>query len=135
MDRRPTKPVSRRGVTLAIVLWAVVALGALALAASTAARIETILQGRYRDHAAALALAEAALAEAQADLAADPVGVPDSLFGALITGRFEARWETAGASEIRIVASGHSGLALRTIEARVTVEGDGPRLVAWREVW
>lgn len=134
MVGRPSKSVKRSGATLAIVLWTMVALGALALAAAGAARIETVLQGRYRDHAAALSLAEAGLAEARSALAGNPARVRDSLAGALELGRYEVRWEPVG-DDVRVVSEGVVGTAVRTIEARVTIGADEPGLAAWRERW
>jgi len=135
LDRGPAKPLRERGATLAIVLWAVVVLGAMALAAAASARIETVLQSRYRDHAAALALAEAGLAEVQATIARDATraSVADSVSGALATGTFVARWApTAG--RVHVVARGRAGRSLRRIEAWVDPVRGVP-VIAWRETW
>lgn len=127
--------MNERGATLAIVLWAVVVLGALAMAAAASARIETVLQARYRDHAAALALAEAGLAEVRATIAGDATraNAVDSISGALTTGTFVARWSPA-AARVHVVARGRAGRSLRQIEAWVDPAGGVP-VIAWRETW
>jgi hypothetical protein len=135
MDGRATQSVTARaGAALAVVLWALVALGALALAAALAARTETALAGNYRDHAAALALAEAGLAEALAREVAGPggAGAVRELEGVLETGSWTARWIPSG-GRFAVRASGRSGRAVREIEAWVE-RAPGPRVVAWREV-
>jgi len=126
----------RAGAALAVVLWALVALAALSLAAALAARVETALAGNYRDHAAALGLAEAGLAEALAREAIDPgaPGAARELAGTLETGSWTARW-TPSSGRFGIRAAGRSGRAAREVEAWVERDpGDGPRVVAWREV-
>jgi Tfp pilus assembly protein PilX len=124
------------GAALGVVLWALVALGALALAAALSARVETALAHNYRDHAAALALAEAGLAEALAREAAEPGsdGVGRSVEGTLETGEWVARW-TPDAGRFAIQAEGRSGRATRVVEAWIERGGVlSPRVVAWREV-
>jgi hypothetical protein len=140
MGGSPAQPVttgrSVSGAALGVVLWALVALGALALAAGLSARIETALARNYRDHAAALALAEAALAEALAREAVDPgpVGVERWASGRLATGEWSARW-TARAGRFPVRAEGRSGGAIRVVEAWIERGGAlSPRIVAWREV-
>jgi hypothetical protein len=126
----------RAGAALAVVLWALVALTALSLAAALAARVETALAGNYRDHAAALALAEAGLAEALAREAIDPgaAGIPRELAGTLETGSWTARWAPSG-GRFGIRAVGRSRSAVRDVQAWVERDpGGGPRVVAWREV-
>ncbi|MFN2421748.1 MAG: hypothetical protein ABR527_10310 [Gemmatimonadota bacterium] len=124
------------GAALGVVLWALVALGALALAAALSGRVETALAHNYRDHAAALALAEAGLAEALARETAvpGPAGVDRSAEGTLETGQWVARW-TPGAGRFAIRAEGRSGRATRVVEAWIERGGVlSPRIVAWREV-
>lgn len=130
---RPTTP--RSGASLAVVLWALVALGALASWAALAARVETALSGNYRDHAAALGLAEAGLAEALAREAAGPgtPGAPRELAGSMETGTWSARWTPSG-GRYAVRGQGRSGRALREVEAWVVPGPTGPRVVAWREV-
>jgi len=129
-------PARRAGAALAVVLWALVALTALSLAAALAARVETALAGNYRDHAAALALAEGGLAEALAREAVDPgaAGVARELAGTLETGSWTARWTPSG-GRFGIRAEGRSRSAAREVEAWVERDpGGGPSVVAWREV-
>jgi len=135
LDRGPAKPLRERGATLAIVLWAVVVLGAMALAAAASARIETVLQSRYREHAAALALAEAGLAEVQATIARDATraSAADSLSGALTTGTFVAQWGPV-AGRVHVVARGRAGQSQRQIEAWFE-PARGVPVIAWRETW
>jgi hypothetical protein len=128
--------VNGRGAALAVVLWALVALAALSLAAALAARVETALAGNYGEHAAALALAEAGLAEALALEASDPgpAGVGRALAGELETGRWTARW-TPAAGRFAVRAAGASGRSAREVEAWLErVPGAAPRVVAWREI-
>jgi hypothetical protein len=130
---RPACP-ARAGAALAVVLWALVALGALALVAALAARVETALAGNYQDHAAALGLAEAGLAEALAREAVDPgaSGAARELEGVLETGSWAALWTPSG-GRFAVRASGRSGRAEREVEAWVE-RAPVPRVVAWREV-
>ena len=126
-----------RGAALAVVLWALIALGALSLSAALAARLDLALGAAHRDHAAALAAAEAGLAEALARLAADPEAIAeaDSLDGTLETGSFRAVWSPAG-GRVRLVATGRRGAARREVEAWAEpAPGGGLRLAAWRESW
>jgi Tfp pilus assembly protein PilX len=141
MGGHPTQPLSSRcreaaGAALGVVLWALVAMGALALAAALSARVETALAHNYRDHAAALALAEAGLADALAREAAEPgpAGVERAAAGTLETGEWTARW-TPRAGRFAVRAEGRSGRATRVVEAWVERGGVlSPRVVAWREV-
>lgn len=133
---RAAGPSGPRGAALVVVLWALVALGALALAAAVAARLETALAANYRDHAAALALAEAGLAAALALEAIDPgsASAPRETEGRLETGRWSARW-TPGPGRFAVRAVGQGGRAERTIEAWIErADGGAPAVVAWREV-
>jgi hypothetical protein len=124
----------RRGAAIVVVLWALIAVGALASVAALGARVETALAGNYRDHAAALALAEAGLAEALAREAADPgAGAPRELAGTMETGAWSARW-TPRAGRYAVRGEGLSGRARREVEAWVDPGPAGPRVVAWREV-
>ncbi len=124
-----------RGAAIAVVLWSLIAIGALASVAALSARVETALAGNYRDHAAALALAEAGLAEALAREAADPgpAGAARELAGMMETGAWSARW-TPLAGRFAIRGEGRSGRARREVEAWVVRAPEGPRLTAWRGV-
>lgn len=114
-------------------LWVLVALGALALAAGTAARIDLALTRAWRDHAVALGLAEAGVADALAALA-EGGGTRGTLEGDLSTGSYHAVWEPVGPG-IRVVSTGVRPRAGRTVEVWA-VKGTGERLqiAAWREV-
>ncbi len=129
------RPARREGTSLAVVLWVLIALGALSGLAALAARVETALAANYRDHAAALALAEAGLAEALAREAADPgaAGAARALGGELETGTWSASW-TPSAGRYAIRAVGSSGRAVREVEAWAEPGPSGPRVAAWREV-
>ncbi|MDX1622715.1 MAG: hypothetical protein R3199_01885 [Gemmatimonadota bacterium] len=132
MRRRPDS-----GVTLAVVLWCLVALGLLSATAATLSRLELALAIAHRDHAASLALAESGMAGALAAVAADPAraGRADSIAGTLETGTYRARWTPVDAG-LRVVAEGTSGRASRTIEAWTSGPVSGElRVLAWREVW
>ena len=129
------RPASQ-GAALPIVLWALIALGALSAAAATAARLDWALARNHRDYAVGLGLAEAGLAEAMATLAADPGrgSVQDSLAGGLETGGYEARWAPV-ASGVRVRAVGIRGAVRREIESIVSFDATGAlRIAAWREV-
>lgn len=126
----------RRGVALPIVSWALVALAALSTVAALAARLDLALVARHRDHAAALAAAEAGLAEALAAIASDPgrAAGPDSVVGALDTGAFRALWSRP-AGTLEVLAEGRSGTSRRAVEARIDDDpADGLSVRAWREV-
>lgn len=127
---------SSRGTALPIVLWALIALGALSTAAALSATLDWSLARNHADHAAALALAEAGLAQALAVVAAEPSRATraDSLTGGLETGAFSALWEPA-AGRLRVVAEGSRQAARRTVEAWISADADGGlRIAAWREV-
>lgn len=127
---------SPRGTALPIVLWALIALGALSTAAAVSAVLDWSLARNHADHAAALALAEAGLAEALAVVAAEPARAAraDSVAGGLETGAFGARWEPA-AGRLHVVAEGSRQGARRTVEAWISSDADGGlRIAAWREV-
>ncbi|MGH7557950.1 MAG: hypothetical protein ACREMD_09310 [Gemmatimonadota bacterium] len=129
------RPARERGTALAIVLWALVALAALSTAAVVTSITDLALARAHRDHAAALGLAEAGLAEALAVLAADPLaaGRSDSLSGALSSGSYQTSWAPVG-GRARIVSTGESRGLRRQVEAWV-VTGERVRVVAWREAW
>lgn len=122
---------ARDGTTLAIVLWALVAIGALSALAGLAARLDLALAAAWRDHAVALGLAEAGVAEATAARAGGEAAGGRS--GTVATGSWEAAWEPAGAGT-RIVAVGHRGGAARRLEVRIVEISPGRWAVsAWRE--
>lgn len=128
-----THPVTETGTALAVVVWALVALAALSTAAVVTSVTDLALARAHRDHAAALALAEAGLAEALAILAADPLaaGRPDSLTGALSGGTYRTSWAPV-AGRARIVSTGDSRGIRREVEAWVVVR-ETVRVVAWQE--
>lgn len=114
-------------------LWVLVALGALSFAVATAARVDLALTRAWRDHAAALGLAEAGVADALAVLATEGRR-SGTLEGGLSTGSYQAAWEPVG-SRIRVVATGERPRARRTVEVWVVEgTGDGLQIAAWREV-
>ncbi|HYO47066.1 MAG TPA: PilX N-terminal domain-containing pilus assembly protein, partial [Gemmatimonadota bacterium] len=78
------EPRCEGGSALVVVLWALVALSALSLAASVGAVVDLRLAVRHREHAAALAAAEAGLAEALAAVTVAPARAAraDSVSGA-----------------------------------------------------
>lgn len=127
-------PAGARGTVLAVVLWALVALAALSTAAVVTSITDLALARAHRDHAAALGLAEAGLADALAVLAADPLaaGRSDSLAGTLPGGSYRASWAPSG-GRTRILSTGVSRGLVREVEAWAVTEG-GVRVVAWREV-
>ncbi|MFN2383095.1 MAG: hypothetical protein ABR559_02400 [Gemmatimonadota bacterium] len=134
--RSAARPGGACGTALPVVLWALIALAALALWAAVAASVDLALAGNHRDHAAALALAEAGLADVLAAVAEVPArGLrPDSLAGRLETGSYRARWAPAPGG-IRVTATGASGPAGRSLEAWIAVEAGGAlQITAWREV-
>lgn len=120
---------------MAIVLWALIALAGLSLGAAVTSRVDLALARNYRDHAAALALAEAGLAEALATLAsASESASSGTTSGDLKTGSFTASWTSAGDGFL-VRASGSSGTAVRTVEAAVAAHPNGGlRIAAWREI-
>jgi hypothetical protein len=124
-----------RGASLVVVLWALVALSALALAASVGALMDLRLAVRHREHAAALAAAESGLAEALAALTREPLRASgaDSVAGSEADAAWTARWLPAGAG-LQIRATGFAGAATREIEARAAPEGKGWRVTDWREI-
>lgn len=130
---RPFPRLSAAGAALAVVVWALVALGALSTAAVVTSLTDLALARAHRDHAAALGLAEAGLAEALAVLATDPLaaGRFDSLSGALSSGTYRTLWVPSG-GRARILSTGESHGIRREVEAWAVV-GTGVRLVAWRE--
>lgn len=126
------RPVARRGTTLAIVLWVLLAMGALTVTTSLSARLDLTLARAWREHAAALALAETGVAEALARIAAGEVGGEGT--GEIGAGTWRASWGPASGG-VRIEATGRRGGASRTVEAvaAATVAG-GWRVAAWREI-
>lgn len=127
---------SSRGAALPIVLWALIALGALSTAAAVSATLDLSLARNHRDHATALALAEAGLADALAVVVTEPsrAARPDSLTGGLETGVYRARWE-ATRDGVKVVAEGTRLAARRTIEAWISFDAGGAlRITAWREI-
>ena len=135
-DRATEHPVSggSRGVALPVVLWALVALGGLSIAAAGTARLEVALADRYLDHAAALALAEAGLALSMNRLAAGAATSPDSLTGILGGGAYTGHWSADGAG-FRIRAVGSRQGARREVEVWAAVDGAGAlQIAAWHEV-
>ena len=137
MDGRAAESVrAERGTTLVVVLWVLVALSALALSASIGAVVDLRLTERHREHAAALAAAEAGLADALAALAIAPSRAlgADSVTGAEEGAAWVVRW-TPDAGAVRILATGRTGSALRELDVRaVSDPGAGWRVAAWREV-
>lgn len=137
MDRGAAESVTaERGTTLVVVLWVLVALSALALSASVGAIVDLRLSVRHREHAAALAAAEAGVADALAALAIAPSRalMADSVVGAEEGGGWTVRW-TPDQGAVRIVAFGRAGSALRELEIRAVSDAAGPwRVAAWREV-
>lgn len=121
-----------QGATLAIVLWILVALGALSFAAATAARIDLALARAWRDHAAALSLAEAGVADAMAAVAVER-RTAGALEGGLSTGAYHVTWEPAGIG-VRVVSTGIRAGSERSIEAWVADAGEGLHIAAWREI-
>lgn len=135
MRRRP------RGTALPIVLWALIALSALSIVAAVSATLDWSLARNHRDHAAALALAEAGLAQALAGMAAEPplAARTDSVSGALEGGTFRVAWQPAvvqpAAGDLRVLAHGSQGGARRTVEAWISSDAGGAlRIAHWREV-
>jgi hypothetical protein len=119
-----------------VVLWALVALAALSTAAAVASITDLVLARAHRDHAAALGLAEAGVAETLARLAADPLVVAreDSLEGTLSTGVWRTAWFPA-ADGGRVLSEGDSRGMRRRIEVWVARgEGGDVRITAWREI-
>jgi len=124
------------GTALPIVLWALIALGSLSAIASVTAILDLSLTRNHQDYAAALALAEAGLADALAAVASDPMRAsrPDSLVGGLETGAYRARWEASGVG-LHVQAEGTRQAARRTVEAWVSSNADDAlRITGWREV-
>lgn len=135
--RTPAVLASARGSVIAVVLWALVALAALSTAAAVATITDLALARAHRDHAAALGLAEAGLAEVLGRIAADPLAgtLEDSLAGALSTGVWRAAWSPSGHAA-RVLCEGDSRGMRRRIEAWVERGEEGEvRVSAWRELF
>ena len=135
MSRRAALACAR-GSAILVVLWALVALAALSTAAAVAAITDLALARAHRDHAAALGLAEAGVAEVMARLSADPAAAArqDSLAGTLVTGAWRARWYPSPGGA-RVLSEGDSRGMRRRIEAWVARGGAGEvRITAWHEL-
>jgi Tfp pilus assembly protein PilX len=135
VDRGAAESLRDRGTTLLVVLWALVALGALALAASVGSIVDVRLATRHRQHAIALAAAESGLARSLDSITLDPARAAraDSAAGAEGDGLWACRWAPAG-GRLRLAASGSAGGATRTLEVWADPEAGGWRVAAWREV-
>lgn len=131
--RTPRGP--ERGASLVVVLWALVALSALALAASVGALVDLRLAVRHREHSEALAAAEAGLAEAVAAVAREPLRATgaDSVTGSEAGAAWTAGWLPAGPG-IHLRAKGFAGSATREIEAWAAHSGTDWRVIGWREI-
>ncbi|HET6360597.1 MAG TPA: PilX N-terminal domain-containing pilus assembly protein [Gemmatimonadota bacterium] len=126
---------SRRGSALVVVLWALVALSALALSASVGAVIDLRLAVRHREHAAALGVAEAGLAEALAALRREPLRAAsaDSMMGSESPGSWAIRWSPVD-GRLHLLSRGLVGTAARELEVWAEPDAAGWRVVDWREV-
>ena len=127
---------SRHGTALVVVLWALVALSALSLAASVGAVVDLRLAIRHEEHAAALAAAEAGLAEALAAVALEPARAAraDSAAGAEGDGTWTSRWSPAG-PRLHLRSTGSAGSATREIEAWAEPAAAAAWwIAAWREI-
>lgn len=135
MGRGAEEPLNRRGSALVVVLWALVALSALALSASVGAVVDLRLAARHQEHAAALGAAEAGLAEALAALRRDPsrAAVADSVTGTGTSGSWTAHWSPAG-GRLHLLSRGLAGSAAREIEVWADIGATGWRVVGWREI-
>ncbi|CAN5893813.1 hypothetical protein BH20GEM1_BH20GEM1_08540 [soil metagenome] len=135
MIPEPRPLAAQRGAALVVVLWALVALSGLALAASVGAVIDLRLAVRHREHAAALATAETGLAQALAALRVDPSRAArvDSVQGAGPAGSWIARWHPSGGG-VRVLAEGSAGSAGRAVEVRAVPSGGAWIVRAWREI-
>lgn len=135
MGRRPEEPLNQRGSALVVVLWALVALSALALSASVGAVVDLRLAVRHREHAAALGAAEAGLAEALAALRRDPsrAAAADSVTGTGPPGSWATRWSPAG-GRLQLLSRGVAGSAARELEVWADPGATGWRVVGWREI-
>ena len=118
-----------------MVLWALVALSALALAASVGALMDLRLAVRHREHAAALGAAESGIAEAVAAVTLEPLRAlgADSGTGSEADAAWTVRWVPAGRG-LRIRATGFAGPAIREIEAWAAPAGTDWRVTGWREI-
>lgn len=135
MGRGAEESVTERGSALVVVLWALVALSALALSASIGAVVDLRLAGRHREHAAALGAAEAGIAEALAALRRDPsrAALADSVTGAGPAGSWSTRWSPSG-GQLHVLSRGLSASATREIEIWADPGATGWRVVGWREI-
>lgn len=135
MGPRVASAHSRRGSALVVVLWVLVALGALALAASVGAVVDLRLAARHREHAAALGAAEAGLAEALAELRRNPLRAAsaDSVVGSGAPGAWRTRWFPIG-GRLHLLSGGISGSATRELEVWADPDAVGWRVTGWREI-
>lgn len=126
---------SRRGSALVVVLWALVALSALALSASVGAVVDLRLAVRHREHAAALGAAEAGLAEALAALRRDPLRAAsaDSIVGSGLPGSWTTRWSPIG-GRLHLLSRGTAGSAARELEVWAEPDATSWRVAGWREI-
>lgn len=134
---RPSILASSRGTAIVVVLWALVALAALSTAAAVASLTDLALARAHRDHAAALGLAEAGLAETLARLSANPADAArqDSLAGTMSTGVWRAVWSPSGGGA-RVLCEGESRGMRRRIEAWVERGVGGEvSITAWHELF
>jgi hypothetical protein len=117
------------------VLWALVALSALALSASVGAVVDLRLAVRHREHAAALGAAEAGLAEALAALRRNPLRAAraDSILGSGAPGAWRTRWSPADA-RLHLMSRGIAGSATRELEVWADPDVVGWRVAGWREI-
>ncbi|HET6361976.1 MAG TPA: PilX N-terminal domain-containing pilus assembly protein [Gemmatimonadota bacterium] len=126
---------SSRGSALVVVLWALVALSALALSASVGAVLDLRLAVRHREHAEALGAAEAGIAEALAALRRDPLraAAPDSVMGTGPPGSWTTRWFPVG-GRLHLLSRGAAGSAARELEVWADPDVTAWRVVGWREI-
>ena len=127
---------AEKSLSLVVVLWALVALSALSLAASVGAVVDLRLAVRHREHAASLAAAETGLAEALAAVYLTPARAArsDSVSGSGESGAWKTRWSPSGA-RLHFQCTGLAGSASREIEAWAEPSaGAAWRVVGWREI-
>lgn len=128
--------MNKDGSALVVVLWALIALSALSLAASIGGVVDLRLAVRHREHAAALAAAESGLAVALAavTLAPSRALVADSVAGTEGGAGWTASWSPVG-PRLRLRATGLAGSSTREIEAWAGTAAAGDwRVTAWREI-
>ena len=121
---------TRRGSTLTLVLCLYLAMGAILLGALTVATAARAAAERDLRRSQALALAEAGVAEAQADTApheARPLGEGTYRWNARADG--SVRLVTAQGS----VVSTSGAVITRTVRARLAPAGSGWKVQTWEE--